>query len=351
MKKNTLIRILLLMALLLMPTMSIQAQSSNNNDVLLFGENYTLGEGETLNGSIAVFGGNITIEKDAEVNGSIAIFGGNIFLEEETTVNGDIAVFGGSASVTGEVNGDMALFGGQATLGSDSSIDNIATFGGQVTQEPGATVSGEITNNTPPTIDAPEVPSTPNVPNNPDVNFNVNPFWEILSTFGRAVAVAAIGMLLTLFLQPQLDRAGAALINQPFIAGGYGLIAIIVVPVVAVILAITIILIPVSLIAVMALPLAWLFGVIVIGQEVGDRFAKAINQVWAPVLSTGLGTFVIVLLSGLVGLIPCVGWLGSSIITLLAIGVTVLTRFGTFSPMSYPPAASTPSMNEIPPAS
>ncbi len=351
--KSTLTRLLLLLALLLVPFGAVKAQTPDNGGIFLFGQNYTLKEGEVLNGSIAVFGGNVQIEKDAVVNGSIAVFGGNINLAENVTVNGSVAAFGSNMSISGEVYGDLVIFGGNIMLTEGSLVDgDIATFGGQVTEEPGSKVTGDITNNTPPEISVPETPGEPNTPGTPDTPFvdvNVNPLWDVVSKFGQAIAVAAVGMLLTLFLQPQLDRAGSAIRNQPFVAGGYGLLTIIVAPIVVIILSITIILIPIALIVAMAIPLAWVFGMVVIGQEIGDRFAKAINQVWAPVLSTGLGTFSLVLLSGLIGLIPCVGWLGSFIITLLALGVTVMSRFGTYSPMSYPPATTT--VDQVPPAS
>jgi hypothetical protein len=67
------------------------------------------------------------------------------------------------------------------------------------------------------------------------------------------------------------------------------------------------------------LPLAWLLGMVAFGQEVGDRFTKAINQTWAPVLATGFGTFMLVLVVGLVGMIPCIGWAASFLVTLAAI--------------------------------
>jgi hypothetical protein len=58
----------LLLALLFMPTASAHAQSSGGNDVFLLGQNYTLKNGETLNGSLAVVGGNAAIESGATVN-------------------------------------------------------------------------------------------------------------------------------------------------------------------------------------------------------------------------------------------------------------------------------------------
>ncbi|MBI2333083.1 MAG: hypothetical protein HYU84_13160 [Chloroflexi bacterium] len=350
MKKTTLMRILLLLALFLVPTASIHAQTPDNNDIVLFGQNYILEEGETLNGNIAVFGGNIEIQKDAEVNGSIVIFGGNISFEEETTINGDVAVFGGNVTVTGEVKGDIVLFGGQALLESDSTVRNIATFGGQVTQEEGSTVSGEITNNTPPNVEAPQAPDipNPNVPNPPDVEVNVNPFWNAMGKLGRAVLIAAIGMLLSLFLQPQLDRTASAITRQPLVAGGYGLLVFVALPVALLIMIVTIILIPVAAIAVLLVPLAWLFGVIALGQEVGERFTKAINQVWAPVLSTGFGTFLLMLVLGFMEIIPCAGWMPSALVTLVGVGAAVMTWFGTRNPPGYMP---TPTVEEVLPAS
>jgi hypothetical protein len=96
-----------------------------------------------------------------------------------------------------------------------------------------------------------------------------------------------------------------------------------------VILAITIILIPVVVLAAAALALAWLFGMIAIGTEVGERFTRAINQTWAPPLTAGLGTFLMMLVVGGIGMIPCVGWLATSLVALLGVGGVVLTLFGT----------------------
>lgn len=343
---------IMLLALVLVPISTVHAQTPTNGGVFLFGQNYTLKEGETLNGSIAVFGGNIEIEKDAVVNGSIAIFGGNVTIAEGVSVVGDMAAFGTNMDISGKIEGDIVIFGGNAMLTADAVVEgNIATFGGQVNQEPGAEVTGTITNNTPPNIDIPQLPSAPNPPGIPNFEFYANPLWEVINTFGRAVAVAVIGMLLALFLQPQLDRASSVFLRQPVMAGGYGFLTLIILPVVIVILSITIILIPIALVTVLLIPLAWLFGMVVLGQEVGDRFAKAVNQVWAPVLSTGLGTFTLVLVTGLVNLVPCVGWLASFLVTLLAIGAAAVSRFGTYTPTGggYTPPA--PSVNEIPPAS
>lgn len=346
--KMNLIRIILLLGLLILPTGSVYAQSPNG-DIIRFGEDYTLEEGETLDGSIAVFGGNIEIQEDATVNGDIALFGGNLMVEDGVEINGDIAMFGGNITIDGTVDGDIVIFGGQVLLTSTAVVDgNIATIGGQVTQEPGAEVSGDVTNNAPPSIDVP--PVNPNAPN-PNVSVRVNnPFWDLMGAILQAVVIAGIGMLLTLFLQPQLERAGDAMTRQPFLAGGYGLLTFIVVPVAALIMAITLILIPVSLLVVfMVMPAVWVFGMVALGHEVGDRFTRAINQSWAPVLSTGFGTFLLMLIVGLVDLIPCVGWLPSFLVALVGVGGVAMTWFGTRNPPGYV-TVPVPA-EQIPPAS
>jgi hypothetical protein len=95
------------------------------------------------------------------------------------------------------------------------------------------------------------------------------------------------------------------------------------------------------------IPLAWLFGIVALGQEVGERFTKAINQIWAPVLSTGFGTFLLLLVGGFIGLIPCIGWLLPFLVGLVAVGGVVTTWFGTRTAPGIP----TTSQVQVPPTS
>ena len=351
--KTKTITFILLLALLLVPTSNVYAQSPSG-DVFLMGQNYTLKSGETLDGSLAVIGGNITIEKGATVNGDTVLVGGNLALDGKT--NGDVVIVGGNLTVTNKVNGGIVVVGGQVELTKTAVITgDITSVGGQVNKAPGAEVGGNIVNNAPPINipDVPNVPNIPNIPNVPDVPSvptpNVNPFWNMAGVVGRALAIALIGMLLTLFLQPQLERTADAVTHQPLMAGSFGLLTVVVSPIAILILAITIILIPVALIVALILPLAWLFGMVALGQEVGERFTKAINQTWAPVFTTGFGTFLLLLVSGFFGMIPCIGWLASFLITLVAIGGVAMTVFGSRSAPGK--AVTQPQIVEVPPAS
>lgn len=357
--KTTLVRIFLLLAVMILPTGSAHAQGPGG-DVVLFGQNYTLEKGEELAGSLAVFGGNIKVEEGASVHGDIALIGGNFAMDGD--VSGDVAVIGGNLTISGKVDGDIVIIGGQVDLKATAVVDgDIATIGGQVERDPEAQVSGDIVNNAPPihipdvpnvpnlpeVPDVPNVPNVPNLPSVPEPVYSYNPWWDGMSVLLRALAVAAIGMLLTLFFQTQFDRVGSAIVRQPVLAGSFGLLMVVVAPLAILIMIVTILLIPVALIVAMLIPLAWLFGVIALGQEVGDRFTKAINQTWAPVLSTGFGTFLLMLLGGYIGMVPCVGWLVPLVVALIGMGGVMMTWFGTRSapgamplPMQVPSAES-----------
>jgi hypothetical protein len=119
-------------------------------------------------------------------------------------------------------------------------------------------------------------------------------------------------------------------VSQPVVAGGAGLITAFLAPFVLIALTITIILIPVTLIAVLVLVAAWFFGWIALGLEVGRRLGKLANIELAPALAAGLGTFLLMLVfDGMSELIPCIGWLPQTLIGIWALGAVLVTRFGS----------------------
>jgi hypothetical protein len=252
-----------------------------------------------------------------------------------------MVVIGGNVNLDGTVNGSTVSIGGSTSMSETAVVKgDLVTVGGSLSRDPGSEVEGEIITNIPaPNIQIPDVPSPPSVPNPPsppnppNFNFDFNPIGNFFQMLGTAIAVSLLAMLASLFLQPQIERVSQAIVGQPVIAGSFGLLTGVMAPVVLVILAVTIILIPVALLAVLVIALAWLFGLIAIGTEVGERFTRTINQTWAPPLTAGLGTFLMMIVVGGIGLVPCIGWLATSLVALLGIGGVALTLFGT---RSYP---------------
>jgi hypothetical protein len=300
----------------------------------VIGQNFTLKSGDALDGDLVVIGGEATLEAGSRVNGDVVIIGGNLKLD-------------------GSVSGNAVVIGGLTSLGEKASLDgDMVTVGGSLQRTEGAYIGGNIvTNLPPPTIQFPNAPRavTPPTPPTPKIDFNLGPLGKAATVFFQALGLAALAMLLTIFLHPQLDRVAQAVIAQPFITGSIGLLTAFLAPITLVILVITLILIPLALAAVILLVLAWLFGVVAFGMEVGDRFTKAIHQTWAPVLSAGFGTFLLAVVIGTVNLIPCIGWVAPLIVGLMGLGAAVITIFGT-RPIQRPALSTTGAETPIPPA-
>jgi hypothetical protein len=330
MKKTfKLLILLMLLPLLLMPTNSVQAQGPGPDEdgKVIFGSNYTLESGDTFDGDLVLLGGNVTIEEDA-------------------ILNGDLVVMGGTITSSGEITGSIVVMGGQVSLEETARVaGDVVTIGGQVNQEEGAEIGGDVVNNVAPDFTFPigKIPPTAPDANAPSIVFpnvidNFNPIGEAWWIFVRAFLLGAFAMFVSLFLQPQIERTGQAIVTQPFMAGAIGLASA------AVAAALFLTFVPLVLLA-----LAWVFGVVAMGREVGERFAKAVNQVWSPVLSIGFGTFLLALAGGAIGLIPCLGGLLLFLFGLVGVGASVITLFGTrpiqvpaLSVYAPPPGSSGP---------
>jgi len=311
----------LLLVLWMLPASPVYAQGGGEPGKIIFGDNYTLKSGDELDGDLVVFGGNVTIEEDADLNGNLVVFGGIIKSD-------------------GNLNGDVVVFGGLITLDENAVVSgDVVTIGGQMTRSEGAEIKGEVLKNVSPNIQLPNG-RFPSEVNPPRVNVNFNPFWTAAGVFYRALIIAGLAMLVVVFLKPQMEQVGQAIVKQPVTSGGMGLLAVVGGPIAlltaSVIMIITLILIPVAALVLIAgallLALAWLFGVIAIGYEVGERFTQSINQTWAPAFTAGFGTFLVVLIGGALGQVPCVGWVVPTLVGLVGIGAVLITRFGVRPP-------------------
>lgn len=339
MKRTTkLLTLLALLALMFIPTASARALGPLDGGPVIFGGNYILASGDTLDGDLVIFGGNATVEADALVNGSIVIFGGNVRMD-------------------GTMTGDLVLIGGSGSLGEKSVLKgDLVTVGGTISRAEGARVEGRIRSETPIEIPLPQLPNATAIPENPTApltppvsapKFDL-PFGSAFNVLGQAVFIAALAMLLSLFMRPQMERVARELTRQPLVAGGLGLLAIFVSPLVAVIMILTIVLILAIPLLALALALAWLFGLVSIGMEAGERFVRAAGLNWPPTLATGFGAFLLVLVVQGIGLIPCVGWLMSFLVGAAGLGAVALTLLEAWKRR---PAAAPGLVEPLPPAS
>jgi len=324
--KFRMISLMLVACLVCLPLFSAAASDGTIPGQFVFGQSFTLKNGQTMNGDLVIFGGSGTIEKGA-------------------TANGNVVVFGGSLSLDGVVNRDVVIFGGTATLGAAAHIyGSLSTLGSTLDRAEGSMVDGQVNNGN---IHfgngesgyVPPVATSYN-PFATFMHFAVNPFLSgVANVFGQSITLGLLAMLLMLFLAQRADRVAHAIIAQPLTAGGLGLLTLVAVPVILVALGVLSILIitlvitvPLMVVVALALGMALLFGWIAVGYEVGQRFTNAIHQEWHPAFSAGLGTFALTLIAASLTNIPvlnCVGWLAPFLVSMAALGAVLLTRFGT----------------------
>lgn len=97
----------------------------------------------TATEKVADFGGPVSISGSALDD--VASFGGPITIDG--SVKGDVASFGGGITINGEVDGDVASTGGDVTLGPKAVISgDLALLGGKLQKADGAVIRGSISN-------------------------------------------------------------------------------------------------------------------------------------------------------------------------------------------------------------
>jgi hypothetical protein len=327
-KINTIFLGIFLVILIALPSPATAADSYRAvSDEIKIGDNFILFEDQTYEGNLFILGGTVTLERNSTLNGDIVMLGANLVVNG--TINGDVVTLGGVA----EVNEEGRVIGDINSAGAYLDIDPEAHIEGDINTE----TSGSFWRQLPAGVRVPRM----------DITFD--PFLNMLWFAFRTLLWALLAILTVMFLPKPADRVAHAVVSEPWLSGGLGLLTVIIAPVVLVILSLTIILIPLTFTAFIALVIAWAFGLISLGLELGRRFEKVANRSWHPALSAGIGTLVLILvINGLDALIPCLGWIPKLIFGVLGLGSVLITFFGTRNYPITPEGSSTahPSLTE-----
>ena len=89
------------------------------------GDKFVLLEGEVVADDLIVMGGDIDIM--GTIDGDLVAFGGNIVVSGD--VSGDVLIAGGTVKVTGDVGDDAVLAGGEVEISSDVGDNLLAACG------------------------------------------------------------------------------------------------------------------------------------------------------------------------------------------------------------------------------
>jgi len=261
-------------------------------------------------GESVTAGDRLNVEQNAVLFGERAHFGG--------PVGRDAVGFGEEIEVGNSVGGDVTAYGQRVTLLAPSRITGDVTAHvpkeDNFTMSPGAVVGGEVVTKI---IERHEARS----------EYSTGKFWMFqLLRFAAGFATGAV----LLALVPSLRRASLDTARSGFVAAGLGLVALVAVPMIAVLVAITVIGIPLSLAGLML----WVAGIylskIVMAQLIGARLIEATGQPrhYAAALAAGL-LLVIVVVN-----LPFVGGLLNFILTITGLGLLLLFVWRSYQGVS-----------------
>ena len=277
--------------------------------------------GRELRGDKTITGSEFTLQSGERLRGSLTVLGGEVHVEEGSIVEGDLIILGGSADVAGRVTGDVNVLGGEVNLSAGSQIDGgVTAVGGDVNRNEGAQVG--------------QVRSTrmrDNLGN--DGFWHKGPWgnwandWDNGSDgLGGVIAITLFAMAVAFFLPSYLGQGVAAVRSHTLhslVVGGLSFGGIILA---AVMMSITLILIPAAIVLSIATWLLALAGWVIVARIIGGRLMQGFGKTnWTLVGQVAAGSLVLAVL----GMLPIVGDLIGWGAALTGFGALILTRLGT----------------------
>ena len=271
-----------------------------------------------------LFGGDLEVATGVERAGSVVVLDGAFTLAAGASLAGPLVVLGGTARVDGRVVGDVVAISGTVALGPSATVGGDLAVAGALERDPGAVVAGAVT-------------VGPAVAGDWASRLRSGPIgWRGL--LGRAVGLALAVVLFARFAPRATARLEEAALRHPLPALALGSLAFVVGVVLVVVMAFTVVLIPVSLLALVAgvgsVALGW--GVLAIAVAAllrrwwrrggGPGGAQEPRSVTAAVAAAG-GALVGVTL-GMLEHVPFVGGVVALAATALGLGALLLTGFG-----------------------
>ena len=187
---------------------------------------------QPVEGNLYVAGGNVNVT--APVTGNARIAGGDVTVKAD--IGGKLLVAGGNVNIDAPVAGNVTVSGGTLELGPNARIAGKLNFrGGHLEQDPAAQVVGGVTR----------------TERRDRHHFESGPFkggWVVraLWTLGLMLLAAIIAGA----LPGPARRMQEELRTRPWLSALFGIMALIIIPIAAVIVMITIIGIPLGLLAI-----------------------------------------------------------------------------------------------------
>lgn len=299
---------------LLLGAAEIELESFVSDDIRIFGGTAHVYKG--CAGDLLIFAGTVRIHDQARIGGDLIVFGGEIVMEGN--VQGNLKIYGGTIEIGGSVVGDAVVKGGELYFSgsvageSELAVDELdlaqqASFGQTVRYW---TSAGEIDFGSATAIFDESLAEDRN-----EQSWNA---WGFLGFFVLTLLASLLLSLILVFaFGKYFDLAAHHVKTDYFKSFGFGLIYVLGLPIAIFILMITVIGIPIGLLAtslyIFTLVFAPTFTAVLFTYWLNTYYQKNWNrgQIW--IISGGL-----FIGFGLVMSIPFIGWF----VALLLVGAT-----------------------------
>jgi len=298
----------------------VDVNSEVGGDVIVFGGNVTLagsakhdvyvaGGDITVGGDVGddlrVAGGEVRIVKTARIGGEVSVAGGDVTLAGD--VKGNVDVVGGHLRIEGHVGGDVEATGGDVSLGPDAHIDGQLRYSSRRALAPGldAQVAGGIARK----------------PWKHD-------HWRWHHTsWVWTIGCAFLALLLLAIAQSYAARVTDTIHDDAAQSLLIGLVALVVIPIVMVLLAITVIGIPAALLLLVVYLFLLMAGRLFAAIAIGDIVLQRMRQGALKEGDRGprmLAAIIAVVAIGVAAWIPIIGGLIGTVVTLLGLGAMLI---------------------------
>lgn len=290
---------------------TIVVRGTVNGDVSGAAGSIRVAETGRVDGDVQAAAGTIIV--DGAVGGSVQTGAGSFELTETGRIEGSVDVGAGSVTVDGAVGGDVRAAADSIVLGPNADVGGEFRYdAGTFTESPDATVAGGVVEDT-------DLRGDTGI----GFGFDPAPSWVGVA-YGAATSLALGAVLLLAF--PRLSRDVADRVGGDSLrSGGAGLAALIGTPILLVLVAITIVGIPLALVGigayVAALWVGSVYGRYALGSWVLGQFGRP-NR-WVALLLGVLGV-------ALIGLVPWVGGLVDLLVLLLGLGALGLALYDRY---------------------
>jgi cytoskeletal protein CcmA (bactofilin family) len=301
----------------------INVQGTVQGNIVIFGQKIDVSG--TVEGDVFEFGQ--TIQADGKVGKNLWAFASSITLGKNIQLNNDATLFSAEAYINGDVGRDATVFSGTLDVGSKLGRD-LRFRGTQLMVHPSCTIGRNLYSKTH-TVQGLQIDPSATIGGKKMVEFEKPKPNRYLTAgfyvrqFLRIAAAFLLGFIVC-WIFPSISRISISTARTLLISGGIGFLSAVAIPVAAIILAITLIGLPIGLVAIML----WLLGLymakIVVARCIGAALlGKESQGLKSTALSLLIGLVIVVVAVNL----PYIGGVLNFVLMLIGLGALAKTLY------------------------